>query len=158
MKICVRCGCEYPSTEYRKWSRICNPCARARANEYHKAYLLRNPVRRAKSAAKSRAWALANPDRVRANGWRTKLRLKYGLTTDEHAALLLSQNGKCAFLSCDRPATDTDHIDINGRPWVRGILCNGHNLALGVLHDNVQEAEDAAEYLRADARRRTVAI
>ncbi len=157
MKTCSKCGLERPASEYRKWSRICNPCARARANAYHRDYLIRNPARRAKSIARSVEWAKANRARVRANGWRTKLRLKYGITPDEHVAMILAQGGKCAFSSCEAPATDTDHIDIDGRPWVRGILCNSHNLALGMIHDSIQEADDAADYLRADARRRMVA-
>lgn len=78
-----------------------------------------------------------------------------GITQDEFDALFKKQEGRCAI--CDtnlkRPWTMTghshrahvDHCHRNG--IVRGILCNGCNLGIGMFKDDVWRMKRAVAYL-----------
>jgi Recombination endonuclease VII len=71
---------------------------------------------------------------------------RHGLTVPEYNAILSRQGGACGI--CERPFTRTpcvDHCHITG--WVRGLLCQGCNLALGHLEDNPAFAYKAGAYL-----------
>jgi hypothetical protein len=70
---------------------------------------------------------------------------RYGLTREEHAALVEEQGGKC--LICDKPKPlVVDHDHNTGR--VRGLLCRKCNVAIGMLEDDVMAVERAAAYLK----------
>lgn len=80
--------------------------------------------------------------------------LKYGITAEEFYSLLASQNHKCP--GCDRMFTDqikrgdpmTPRLDHNhSTGMIRGLLCNGCNLALGNVEDSAQRLRKLAEYL-----------
>jgi hypothetical protein len=80
----------------------------------------------------------------------------YNLTPDAHSALIQSQKGKCAILSCEAVVDlyspiDHDHSCCFGKrscgKCVRGILCPRHNTGLGAFRDNPDELRDAALYL-----------
>lgn len=81
----------------------------------------------------------------------------YGLTAQQHAALLRFQGGACAI--CQRAkgttralAVDHDHSCCDGPTscgkCVRGLLCRPCNRMLGHMRDNPEMAERAADYLR----------
>lgn len=72
----------------------------------------------------------------------------YGLSADEHAALLALQGGRCAICN-QRPqsrAMPVDHDHDTGQ--VRGLLCTrcNHDL-LGAAHDRVEILRAAVHYL-----------
>lgn len=118
LKTCKLCGESKPITDYHRsksrrdgLSPLCGKC----------------------NTAKMRKWRLANPDRYRANGVRRRLRLRYGITPEDVAAIRRAQNERCAL--CLKPLdTVTPHVDHDhetGR--VRGVLCAGCNGSLGFV-------------------------
>jgi len=75
------------------------------------------------------------------------IKRQYGLTPDEHWALLEYQQHKCA-LGCGKDVglnSAVDHNHITGR--VRGILCHPHNTALGAFGDDPAKIALAIRYL-----------
>jgi hypothetical protein len=77
---------------------------------------------------------------------RTKVHItsRYNITKEQHDALLLANNGKCAIcLTAD--ATDTDHCHETG--VVRGMLCRPCNTALGSFRDNTETMARAIAYI-----------
>lgn len=73
-------------------------------------------------------WKRKNPERVR--GYQT--RLLYGVAVDAVEALRKSQNNRCAI--CEREFAKTPHTDHDHETGsVRGLLCGGCNLGLGVI-------------------------
>ncbi|MFF1776938.1 endonuclease VII domain-containing protein [Streptomyces virginiae] len=86
-------------------------------------------------------------------------RSKYGMTADEKRMMLASQGGVCANAGCraDRPGgqggwhTDHDHGCCPGYrscgKCIRGLLCNGCNLALGFVKDSPQRLSGLISYL-----------
>ena len=76
------------------------------------------------------------------------LRTKYGLTTEQYAAMEQAQGNVCAVCSerCStgrRLAVDHDHAT----GAVRGLLCHRCNRAIGLLGDDAALLRAAAEYL-----------
>ncbi|MGX9228632.1 endonuclease VII domain-containing protein [Streptomyces albus] len=83
---------------------------------------------------------------------------KYGLSYDQYAEIHQYQRGKCPI--CAEPigkfrpgiVIDHDHSCCPGRKscgrCVRGILHHQCNIALGMLRDDPDNAERAADYLR----------
>jgi hypothetical protein len=132
----------------------------AKHREAQRRYRERHPDRKAASALAwreknrqrhrelVRAWKLANPDKVRehkkrdaekhserksATQRRCVLALRYGITVEQYDALFIAQSGRCGM--CGSPPRKyrlgVDHDHATGR--VRGLLCNGCNVALGVV-------------------------
>lgn len=75
--------------------------------------------------------------------------LKYGLTTESHAALLERQGGRCAICRSLAPGGRGDwHIDHDhGTGATRGLLCTRCNVGLGLLGDSIGRLDAAARYL-----------
>lgn len=77
-----------------------------------------------------------------------KLR-KYNLTLAEYYELLEKQNGKCVICETSGDSKNTfpcvDHCHDSG--MVRGLLCKYCNASLGLMRDDPQLLENAAEYL-----------
>lgn len=78
------------------------------------------------------------------------LKWRYGVTEEDFEALLKRQGGKCA--SCGDPedpeATRRFHVDHDHATGeVRGILCHGCNVALGLLKDDRDRILRLADYL-----------
>jgi hypothetical protein len=82
----------------------------------------------------------------------------YGLSRDEYANILLTQDGRCAICRTDTPgeiikewAVDHDHACCPGKKscgkCVRGLLCRACNSGIGALKDNVDVLYKAIEYL-----------
>lgn len=70
---------------------------------------------------------------------------KYGITSEEFAARLEAQEGRCAICR-DREAQVVDHCHTGGQ--VRGLLCTQCNTGLGYFRDNPDYLRAAIEYLR----------
>lgn len=68
----------------------------------------------------------------------------YGLTRAAWSAMLVEQDGLCA-ICYDRPAVAVDHDHETGQ--VRGLLCKGCNVALGVLGDNEESIRRVLDYV-----------
>lgn len=83
-----------------------------------------------------------------ATGHKSRLRTQYGLSVDEHAAMLQRQGGKCAI--CNGPPTSRrplaiDHDHATGK--VRGLLCDRCNHGLGHFRDSADVMVAAIAYL-----------
>lgn len=80
---------------------------------------------------------------------------KFGLTLDQYHAMAEAQDFQCA--CCGQVPTPTqggahdgfhiDHHHVTGK--VRGLLCGGCNVGMGMLQDSPEVCELAASYLRA---------
>lgn len=76
----------------------------------------------------------------------SRLKNRYGLTTEEFNLMLKLQHNTCAI--CINPAVVVDHDHVTGK--VRGLLCSQCNAALGFLEDNIVYLKNAIEYLEED--------
>ena len=95
-------------------------------------------------------WRKENPEKYAASLRKHDLKRHYGLTPDEWDALFLLQGFCCAVCKTLTPGRkngqwSTDHCHVGGK--VRGILCNGCNLALGHVKDDPKRLRLLAEYL-----------
>jgi hypothetical protein len=90
------------------------------------------------------------------------LRRTYGLTLEIYNAQLVLQDGHCALCArtpeqepWGRLSVDHDHSKPQDSPlYFRGLLCNTHNVALGVLGDTEEALLKAIAYARGSARNR----
>lgn len=69
----------------------------------------------------------------------------YGLSDEDHAALLQQQDGVCAVCREEGRPLVVDHNHRTGA--VRGLLCADCNIGIGRLRDNPDYLRAAAEYL-----------
>lgn len=168
---------EFPKIDERRRRRTCKPCENARlaaarkANpEPFKAAAKRSRDKliaidpdgvRARESANSKRWRATHSE-IRndaTNAWYAKnpgyarayhLRTKYGLTPEQHAALLASQDGLCAICRTAEPRGrhglwQVDHNHITGQR--RGLLCHKCNVGVGSLQDSADMLRSAADYL-----------
>lgn len=144
MKICPRCHQNLPLTDFARsrarrdgLDTYCRPCKRAKqlAGDYSRKWYLAN---RTRHLERCRSWAKNNPERilakrVRRAQWTAEyqlewnLRTKYGLTLDQHAALLDRQSDRCAICRSDDELV-VDHDHVTGR--VRALLCDRCNVMI----------------------------
>lgn len=95
-------------------------------------------------------------DRRRAIVRNCRLKSKYGITLDDFAVILASQNGVCALCGCAETHQDkwnspfrnlrVDHSHATGK--VRGLLCHHCNAGLGHFKDSPELLARASTYLR----------
>ncbi|WP_079052448.1 endonuclease VII domain-containing protein [Streptomyces regalis] len=81
------------------------------------------------------------------------LRRKYGITETERDEMIASQMGLCA-ICLTAPAVHVDHCHNTGR--VRGVLCFNCNSGLGLLRDDPEAMNRAADYLEGNAWKPTL--
>lgn len=79
--------------------------------------------------------------------WRYMLRTKYGLTPEQHDAMVKAQGGLCAICRSEfgRNGPRVDHNHETG--VVRGLLCHPCNVSIGLLRESPETLWRAAEYL-----------
>ena len=75
-------------------------------------------------------------------------RCRYAITPEEFQSLLTKQHNACAicqekFSEANRPYIDHDHDS----GWVRGLLCRDCNFAIGLLREDIDRFQAAADYL-----------
>lgn len=107
-----------------------------------------------------RRWRAANADKVRSNQreYHAKNKHKrrqyyikcvYGLTPEEYEAMFEAQGRRCAACPNTTPGAgrqwNVDHCHTTGK--VRGILCHGCNLALGMVYDDPARLRSLADYI-----------
>lgn len=144
---------------YRKWySKEEN---RIKAREQTRNWQIANPER---AAERGTRWRAANRERVnelnRARGKRNRAHISerayiraYGITSAERDELFASQGFACAACGREDPGAKswhTDHCHTSGK--VRGILCHGCNITLGLVRDNPSTLDLLAQYVRHHAR------
>ena len=100
------------------------------SNEYYRDYRAAHKVRKAELCKQS------------------MLRMRYAITPEEFAEFLHKQNNACAickgkFSESGKPYIDHDH----GSRWVRGLLCRDCNFAIGLLREDIDRFQAAADYL-----------
>ncbi|WP_370268428.1 endonuclease VII domain-containing protein [Streptomyces sp. V4I8] len=81
------------------------------------------------------------------------LRRKYGITLVERDEMIAAQKGLCA-ICLTAPAVHVDHCHETGR--VRGVLCFNCNSGLGLLRDDPEAMNRAADYLEGNAWKPTL--
>lgn len=95
--------------------------------------------------------AKRNPEKHKETMRRGNYRRWYGITLDDYARLLETQDGRCAICGGMDPGGgfknfSVDHDHITGQ--LRGLLCVSCNRGLGLFHDDPVRLESAIQYLR----------
>lgn len=113
---------------------------KARSKKWYKA-------NREKSNASRKAWYERNPGSVRCHNLR-----KYGLTQGQWDEMFAAQGFACAACGNEEPGAKNWHTDHNHATGeIRGILCCGCNLAIGMAKDDPKTLRALAEYLEKQA-------
>jgi 5-methylcytosine-specific restriction endonuclease McrA len=87
-----------------------------------------------------------NRDKVLKSQRKSDLKRLYGLSLEDHQALLDRQGGACALcLDTFTSAPHVDHCHKTGK--VRGLLCSNCNTALGLMQDSPELMLRAAAYV-----------
>lgn len=123
-----RTYCKFHAAEYaRNW--------RAKNKERHDVYRLE--------------WWRNNRDKARVYKRKSYLKFFYGMTVEDYDALLAQQDGKCAIClqppSQKQPRLFVDHNHATGEN--RGLLCSKCNFAVGLVDEDVENAQRMIAYL-----------
>ena len=151
LKTCPKCLTEKPLSEYHKSKSTvtglqvyCKSCQGARHDEWRRKNLK-------KMAEDQKRRRDANPERWRDYGRKQN----YGMQPGEYAAMLVTQEGKCAICgrteSKGRGGLHVDHCHDLGH--VRGLLCHGCNVSIGHFQHDTAVLEAAISYLNRTMRR-----
>ena len=160
MKVCARCNIPKETEEFNKNGQqkdgkhvYCKTCVSLYAEKYygtHKEKILgRSRNRRLADPEKNkkfhRDYRIKFPDRIR----NSRLLKAYGINLETWNALFDSQEKCCAICRTENPGArgwNTDHNHTTGK--VRGILCSGCNIGLGLFKDDIKSLLRTVEYLR----------
>jgi len=103
--------------------------------------------------ARTDRYRAQNADKVHASQRRARLKMNFGLTTEQYDEILAAQGHVCAI--CRRPESyvrfgktcplSVDHDHETGK--VRGLLCNHCNRGIGMLGDDPLRLRSAVAYL-----------
>lgn len=104
------------------------------SNEYYRDYRSAHKTRRAELSKQS------------------MLRMRYAVTPEDFQEFLRKQGNKCAickkvFSEDAKPYLDHDHTS----GWARGLLCRECNFAIGLLEEDTERFQNAADYLISNA-------
>ena len=93
-------------------------------------------------------WKNVDSERSYSRTNQRKLRLVrvYNITEDDYANLYGDQSGKCAICETNNVRLVIDHNHDTGK--VRQLLCDNCNRGIGLLKDNPEVVQKAADYLR----------
>lgn len=125
---CGSCSGEFPETEFHK-----QPTGRAGRHSYCRDC----------ANTKQRLTRVRNHTPEQKRKWLLKGR--YNLTPEDVERMLQEQNGLCGICRKEMPKPCIDHCHKSG--VVRGLLCKGCNLRLGVI-DNEEYVLAALVYLQ----------
>lgn len=128
----------------------CKTCLNLKARSYYKKNNKQIKVKlNSNEDRKSKKKIYNSKTEIKQRARINSLKSLYGVTIEHYNEMLNSQNNCCAI--CLRPASEfkkrlhIDHCHETGK--VRGLLCRGCNLALGIFKDNSSTLRKAAEYL-----------
>lgn len=166
MKTCTRCQKMRPLTEFltrgdkrglRSECRSCtleaNKVRRPRYREQEKAA---NSQWHQENRAASAARHTRNRDAKPAQYRRAHLGRKFGITLEQHDAMLAQQDSRCAI--CYSGFGQTPHVDHDHQTGaIRGLLCSKCNTMLGMAKDSPDVLRAAADYLEKHNALRLVA-
>ena len=136
VKTCKDCGETKPLDEFPDRKRMkdgkntyCRPCCTARRT----------------------AWRKANPEKETEHSRRYQLKRNYGMTLEQWDEMFEAQGGCCAVCGTDEPGgKGTFHVDhCHDSGEVRALLCNGCNVALGMMDDDPERIRALADYAEA---------
>jgi len=141
MKTCKKCGNSKESGLMHKSRRLCLDCYKVYERD-------RTRHRRKIDPAKFRDQAIRRYASSVEQHRAYRLQSKFGMSLAEYHSWVATIGNQCEI--CKRPpkdrALDIDHDHISGQ--VRGLLCNQCNQGLGLLKDDPELLEKAAQYLR----------
>ena len=131
----------------------CRVLDRDRQLAYVKEWRSKNPE---KQRAYVRKYNAAHKEAHAASNAAWKMKRLYGLSLEDFGGLWAAQGFVCAVcgsvpraMKGGRDGRCVDHDHETGR--VRGILCNGCNMALGYVRDSPATLRALAEYLERNA-------
>jgi len=165
LKNCANCRSEFePDTNKRK---LCVSCRSQRSQNYYqrnkeqiKAKVLARYYKnydkiradqaeyREKTGYNSKYYA-ENKEHLRSQAQaahRANPGKKYGLSKDEYWAMVDRQAGLCAICNVVMERVCVDHN--HATKQVRGLLCHHCNVTLGLMKEDPERLERAAEYIR----------
>ena len=161
MKLCRICDEFKPLDEFYRMAGMRdghrNECKSCNNRQKHERYMANpEPARR-----RTKEWQAANPERYAAKQreWRdsggkarsnrkSHLKRKFNLSSEDYAARLADQGGRCAICHAEPglgKALDVDHDHKTGQ--VRGLLCRNCNHGLGKFKDDPFTMTEARFYL-----------
>ena len=151
-KCCAKCKGTKPITDFyidksrgaRPWCKACDleanrkqrqqPDYKAKKREQQARYYARPEVK---------ARVLARSKKYRRKSY---LKYKFGLAPEDIDTMKVAQSSRCAI--CGEVFKKSPCIDHNHETGqVRGLLCNGCNLGLGLFKDDAQTLTNASQYL-----------
>ena len=145
MKVCTKCAETLPlSAFYARKAGGHQGCCRRCWKDKSRAYNAANPE---KIAAHRKTYREKNKPRIAALTRRSALKVRYGITEAEQAALLTKQNGACRICGATDRRLVIDHHHGTGR--VRMLLCDPCNRGLGCFNDDPDLLKRAAEVIAA---------
>jgi hypothetical protein len=103
------------------------------------------------SAEVKRAWAQRNKHRVTEINRNYRMRREYGISPERFHEMYESQDRRCAVCKKQFGSKSEANIDhCHATRWVRGLLCNKCNTAIGLLGDDLEIIKSASAYLAAN--------
>ena len=156
-KVCTKCKIEKPLEAFAKdkarkdgiktWCRECCSVAhkklsqteayKQRRKEYAKTETAKKVVKKYRQSPKGKIMMR-----------KSKLKTKYGLTTEQHKQMYLDQNGCCAICNEAMPYDEvqTDHNHVTGK--IRDLLCSGCNTLVGRIETHSERINQILEYIK----------
>lgn len=106
----------------------------------------------------NKRWKATNSDENKLQEKITRVKSRYGISSDMYQSMLTEQKFKCAICKGDMgiPRIDHDHKCCPGSKscgrCVRGLLCDNCNKGLGQFKDNEKSLKNALLYVRKHAK------
>lgn len=161
------CGCTLPVKNFaenatRKKTRLCRACERRRTLQFAKLAKQREIELQKKTGTYEEPKSRYIP----ADGWRYRMKSKYGITPETYESLVIAQDKKCAI--CLTPGKDlTKHSARSSEDFsylnspnlcvdqdqdanaVRGLLCNNCKIMISDFLESPELLRRASDYLSA---------
>jgi carbamoylphosphate synthase small subunit len=84
-------------------------------------------------------WRNNHPEAFQRYRYKADLKMKYGLSVEQHQSMIKSQNGHCAMCGLVKKVLVIDHCHKTNK--VRGLLCVGCNVAVGHYENHKEQIE-----------------
>jgi len=131
-KKCPICGELKERSEFYKWksrqdglTAYCIPCFTER----------------------NKKWNKDNPEKSKSASIATSRKIKYGISREDYAQMLVNQNNQCAICKIQIGwEAAVDHCHTTNK--VRGLLCRKCNLGLGGFKDDIETIRKAIAYVK----------